>query len=99
MVKRATKGSLAKFTILGILVLMVVLGSVCFFKTRELKAQERDYKHQYAELKSESEELKQNNEKIKDYEEYTKTRKFYENVARQKLGLAYPGEVVFEPAE
>ena len=32
---------------------------------------------------------------IEAYEKYTKTRKYFEEVAKEKLGLIYEGEILF----
>ena len=35
-------------------------------------------------------------EDIEEYRQYTKTREYIEEVAREKLGLVYDGEVIFK---
>ncbi|MCR5625228.1 MAG: septum formation initiator family protein [Lachnospiraceae bacterium] len=95
--KRKTRSRLAKFTVLGLLVLVFVACGILGFGNKELDTKKQVYQAQYSELISEQEKLKQNDEEIKNYEDYTKSRRYIENMARQKLGLVYPGEVVFEP--
>ena len=36
---------------------------------------------------------------LKKYDEYTHTKKYIEEVARTKLGLVYPDEIIFKPKE
>ena len=35
-------------------------------------------------------------EEIAEYERYTHTRKYIEDTAKEKLGLIYPGEIIFK---
>ena len=49
-------------------------------------------------LKEKAEEEKRT-EEIEEYKAYVQTKKFIEQEARDKLGLVYPDEVVFEPEE
>jgi cell division protein DivIC len=35
-------------------------------------------------------------EEIQEYEKYTQTKKFVEEVAKDKLGLVYEGEIIFK---
>ena len=48
-----------------------------------------------AELKSEKVKEEQREQDIEEYKEYTQTREYIEEVAREKLGLVYEGEVIF----
>ena len=40
--------------------------------------------------------LEQRAEEIEEYKQYTKSREYIEEVAREKLGLVYEGEVIFK---
>ncbi|MCR5587419.1 MAG: septum formation initiator family protein [Lachnospiraceae bacterium] len=99
LLRRKSRNKLAASTVAGILFLVLVVSVVFGVKTYALEKQKTEYQAQYRELKEEQAELKENDEEIKEYEDYTKSKKYMENVARQKLGLAYPGEIVFEPDE
>ena len=57
----------------------------------DLREQERKLKNQYKKELQLSEELK-------DQEEYVKTDDYVEQMARN-LGLLYPNEVIFKPAD
>ena len=35
-------------------------------------------------------------EEIKEYENYTQTKKYVEEIAKNKLGLVYEGEIIFK---
>ena len=49
-----------------------------------------------AELQSEQVKEEQRAQDIEEYKEYTQTREYIEEVAREKLGLVYEGEVIFK---
>ena len=49
-----------------------------------------------AELESEKVKEEQRAQDIEEYKEYTQTREYIEEVAREKLGLVYEGEVIFK---
>jgi len=64
-------------------VLMMML--VVTFKSVELRAQLQEI---------EAEEAR--SAEIEEYGKYTQTKKFVEEVAKEKLGLVYEGEIIFK---
>ena len=38
----------------------------------------------------------QRTEEIAEYEKYTQTKKYVEEIAKEKLGLVYEGEIIFK---
>lgn len=69
------------------------------YKTATLKAQSTKYAAQIDELKKEQKKLKGEEAELKDYESYVKSKDYTEEVAREKLGLVYPNEIIFEPED
>ena len=49
-------------------------------------------------MESEIVKEEQRAEDIEEYRKYTETREYIEEVAREKLGLVYEGEVIFKEA-
>ena len=47
-------------------------------------------------LQQQIEEQKTRSKEIEDFAKETQTRKYIEQIAREKLGLVYPGEIIFE---
>ena len=41
----------------------------------------------------------QRSEEIAEFERYTETRKYIEDTAKEKLGLVYPGEIIFKNSD
>ena len=48
-----------------------------------------------ADLEQRIEQQIKRSDEIAEYEKYTKTRKYIEEVAKDKLGLIYEGEIIF----
>ena len=96
-VRRKKKKKLSKFTIFGVIVLCTVLCSTLAYKNAVLQAKSTKYSQQIQELEKEQAKLNEENKDIKEYESYVKTDEFVEDTAREKLGLVYPNEIIFEP--
>ena len=47
-------------------------------------------------LKEQIEAEKERSEEIAEYEKYTQTKKYIEDIAKEKLGLVYEGEIIFK---
>ena len=47
-------------------------------------------------LQEQIEAEKQRSEEIDEFEKYTKTKKYIEDVAREKLGLVYEDEIIIQ---
>ena len=73
-----------------ILVTVVSIKSIGLLqKARELQAREESLQEQ---IQYETERK----DEIADFERYTETRKYIEDTAKEKLGLVYPGEIIFK---
>lgn len=81
-----------------ILVTMVVLMMfvVVAIKSVELKATKETYDLRLAQLQTEIEAEEARTEEIEEYGKYTQTKKYIEEVAKDKLGLVYEGEIIFK---
>lgn len=95
--KSAPKKRISKFTVFGVVVLCIVLCGTLTYKKTVLNAQRKEYSRQIAELKKEKAEADARKEELKDFEKYTNSDEYIEEVAREKLGLVYKDEIIFEP--
>ena len=88
--KRRTsrKKRIGRFTVFGVIILSMVLCGTMAYKYSVLKTQEKEYARQLADKRA---------EELKEYEKYVKTDEYVEEVAREKLGLVYKDEIIFEP--
>ena len=62
-----------------------------------LRAKNRRYQQQEAELAAQLKEEKERTKEIEEFEEYAGTNKYIEDIAKDKLGLIYENEILFEP--
>ena len=76
---------------------VIVLCAVMSFKKVELNQKVASYEKRIAQLEAQKAEEELRTEEIEEYKAYVQTKKFIEQEARDKLGLVYPDEVVFEP--
>lgn len=76
--------------IVGVLIIVIMVACAGLFR-RLNRNNER-----IAELESEIVKEEQRAEDIEEYRLYTQTREYIEEVAREKLGLVYEGEVIFK---
>lgn len=74
-----------------VLTLLVVVGIRSFGLTKQREA----LLAEKAEYESLIEDEKQKALEIEEYGKYTKTMKFYEEMAKKKLGLVYEDEIIF----
>ena len=75
-----------------VVILMVTLSVASI----SLHAKNSTYKEQEAELEAELEKEKSRSEEIDELAEYVGTDEYVEDVAKEKLGLVYPNEIIFE---
>ena len=78
----------------GVVVLMLVV--VVAIRSSELKQKQAVYAEKEAALEKQIEEERARTEEIEEYRKYTQTKKYVEEVAKDKLGLVYDGEIIFK---
>lgn len=80
---------------LCIFIVVTMLMVVLVFKSIELKRSCDEYAQREALLRKQIDEEHERTEKLVEYEKYTKTDKFVEEFAKEKLGLVYENEILF----
>ncbi len=95
--RRKNKGmshAASKKLIGGIIVVFVLfIGTACL----TLMSENATKREQEAELMQKLKEEQQRVEEISAYKEYTNTDEYVEKVAKEKLGLVYPQEIILKP--
>ena len=83
------------------LVLMVVLMllGVVSLKSAELRQKQETYAARERVLQEQIDAEKARTEEIEEYRKYTQTKKYVEEVAKDKLGLVNEGEIIYKPDE
>ena len=88
-----------RFAMMSISTVVLMLLVVISFKSIELHAKNDDYAAREEVLMKQIEEEQERTEEIAEYRKYVKTKKYVEEVAKDKLGLVYRDEVIFKPEE
>ncbi len=83
-------GMLLAVTVVLMMLIVVAVKSV------ELKQQRAAYMAREEVLMQDIAEEEARSEEIAEYEKYTQTKKYVEEVAKEKLGLVYDGEIIFK---
>lgn len=66
-------------------------------RTVMMKQQSAELAEKQRVLEREIETEEQRTKELEELEKYMKTKKYMEDVAREKLGLVYPDEILIEP--
>ncbi|MCR4787076.1 MAG: septum formation initiator family protein [Lachnospiraceae bacterium] len=75
-----------------VVLVLVVTGIQC----NELRQRRDYYAEKEMQLSAEIEAEEERAEEISEYETYTHTKAYIEEIARNKLGLVYEGEILFK---
>ncbi|MDD2978593.1 MAG: septum formation initiator family protein [Hespellia sp.] len=86
-------------SMMGISAVLLLLTLVIFCNCVSLQAKNRSYKAQETEIQNQLAEEEKRTEEIADFKEYVKTDDYVKEVARERLGLVDPNEIIFKPAE
>lgn len=95
--RRKKKENRLSMVMVTIAVLMVFI--VVTFKSIELRQKQEGYASRIEQLNQQIEEETERTVEIDEYGKYAKTKKYVEEVAKDKLGLVYEGEIIFKPEE
>lgn len=93
--KEWLKNNAGRLVISACVFLMTVTAGVA---TARVKMETKEKKEEIKMIEKEIKEEEQKNKNLKEYEQYVKARptEFVEKMAREKLGLVYPNELVFK---
>ena len=77
-------------------IVVLILVSGVSIKSIGLMKKADEYQTREEALVLQIEQEEQRSSEIAEFEKYTHTRKYIEDTARDKLGLVYPGEIIFK---
>lgn len=89
--KRQNRTGMLLVTIVVLMMLVVVT-----IKSVELRGKKEAYEMKEMALQEEIEAEMLRTEEIAEYGKYTQTKKYVEELAKDKLGLVYEGEIIFK---
>lgn len=85
-----------RFGMFLVSIVVIMLMIVVAVKSQELQQKKAEYQQREQSLKEQIEAEKERSEEIAEYEKYTQTKKYIEDIAKEKLGLVYEGEIIFK---
>ena len=80
--------------LVGIVVTLITV--VVALQSVELKKRIEDLDQNIVELEQQKEAEQKRAEEIEEFRKYTQTKRYKEEVAKEKLGLVYEGEIIFQ---
>lgn len=80
-------------------VAVLLIWVVLFVKSSDLKERKETYVKREQYLLEKIEEQNARSEEIEEYRKYMQTKQYVEDMAKSKLGLVYPDEIIFEADE
>ena len=89
---KKVRGILGIIAVTGVIIVIFII----FLGSRRATAiKNREYDQRIQEIQAEIDAQKLRSEELLKKREYTMTREYIEGIAKSKLGLVYPGEIVF----
>lgn len=88
-----------RLAIIGITVVVVSLGAVVNVKSASLQKKDLEYQIREEQLQQQKEKELNRAGELEDYRIYVQTKQYIEEVAKQKLGLVMPDEILLKPAK
>lgn len=85
-----------RFSIMLVIIVLIMMMAVVSYNKHSLKVRQEVYLQQEQELLDQIEKEKERSVEIAEYAKYTKTKKYAEEVAKEKLGLVNENEIIFK---
>lgn len=77
-------------------IVLVIMLTVIGIKSIEMRARVSELSERESQLTEEIEQEQARGSELDQYEKYTQTKKYVEDVAKDKLGLVHDGEIIFK---
>lgn len=91
--RRKNQNRLSMFLVTVVVVMIIAVVSI---SSINLKAKNKEQQQTIQQLNEQIAEEEKRSEEIEEYRKYTQTKKYAEEVAKEKLGLVYEGEIIFK---
>ena len=88
-----------KMAMMLITVVIMILLAVVGIKSIEMNSRVLELSETEAELNDEIKQEQARSDELDQYEKYTQTKKYVEDVAKDKLGLVHDGEILFKESD
>lgn len=90
------KRSQNRFSMFLVSLVVILITIVVAVKSVELKQKLSTYEAKEQQLNTQLDAEQQRAEEIEEFRTYTQTKRYAEEVAKDKLGLVYEGEILFK---
>ncbi len=90
------KAIIALFSVVGVIAALAIVFLVSGLK---ISARNSEYDKKISELRQNIETQKERTTQLEERRDYMNSREYIEEVARNKMGLIYPDEIVFKAEE
>lgn len=88
-----------RLAILGITVVVISLGVVVNLKSASMRKKDLEYQIREEALEQQVAKEQSRAEELEEYRVYVQTKQYIEEVAKQKLGLVKPDEILLKPSK
>ena len=85
-----------RMSMMRVSLVVLILAGVVAVKSAQLQQKKEIYEARQKELEAQIADEELRAEEIEEYRKYTQTKKYVEEVAKDKLGLVYEDEIVFK---
>lgn len=85
-----------RFSVMLVIIVLIMMMAVVSYNKHQLKVKLESYEKREEILLGQIEEEQARSLEIAEYAKYTKTKKFAEEVAKEKLGLVNENEIIFK---
>ena len=86
-----------RMAVLGVTMVVICLAAAVNAKGSTLKKSNLDYQQKEQQLEAQLRDEEERTKKLEEYKVYVKTKQFAEEVAKEKLGLVNPDEILLKP--
>ena len=88
-----------RMAIVGITVVVASLAVVVNLKSTSMRKKELEYQIREEALEKQKTEEENRARELEEYRVYVQTKQYIEEIAKQKLGLVNPDEILLKPTE
>ena len=79
----------------AILLVVIGLGILLWNGKKNIEAKNVEYEKEISQLQAQVDSEQKRTDELNEYKKYIQTKKFVEEVAKDKFGLVYPDEIIF----
>lgn len=88
-----------RLALFGITAVVISMGLVVGLKVESMKIRQKEYQLKEESLEAQYLQESQRAEELEEYKVYVQTKQYIEKVAKEKLGLVRPDEILLKPSE